>query len=129
SPGDDRSEKAGLSQHHHPQAVLDVVPLQFDAGPCVVAENDAAIGEHAIHVKTDELDAPGEGAVERGRGTENHRVHRRARVQISTHCSMSASSWSSGIIFGPSLGAVSGVGCVSRNNPSAPAAQAAFAST
>src|SRR5947208_297636 len=34
-------------------------------------------------------------------------------------------SWSSGIIFGPSDGARSGSGCVSRKKPSAPAAAAA----
>src|SRR2546427_460084 len=34
-------------------------------------------------------------------------------------------SWSSGIMFGPSDGARSGSGCVSRKKPSAPAAAAA----
>ena len=45
-----------------------------------------------------------------------------------TSRAISPSSSSSGIMFGPSLGAPSGSGCVSMNRPSAPAATAACAS-
>src|SRR4029079_1511676 len=55
--------------------------------------------------------------------------HRLMRAQISTALPMRLPISDSGSMLGPSLGAQSGSGCVSRNKPCAPAAIADSART
>ena len=100
------------AQHRDAETVLDLVALELEPPAVDVAEVDAAVGHDAVDVERDELD-----------GLRERRVdHRDTRSQMSMARSTSSSSWSSGIMFGPSLGALSGSGCVSMNSPSAPAA-------
>src|SRR4029079_13757464 len=100
------------SQHGDTQTILDFVALELEPLSACVSEIDAAVGHHAIDVERDELDRFCERAID----------HRDTRSQMSTRRFTRSSSWSSGIMLGPSLGALSGSGCVSMNNPSAPAA-------
>src|SRR5262249_34718743 len=116
--GDDRHGHMHLPQHRDAEPVLDLVALELEATPIDVAEIDPAVGHDAVDVEGDEAN-----------GLRKRRVdHRRTRSQMSIVRATRSSSCPSGIMFGPSLGALSGSGCVSMKRPSAPAATAASAS-
>src|SRR5436853_561508 len=108
---------------------------------------DAIVGQHSVDVEADEFEAAGNRSVEhchlraRAGGTALTRSSTtalpppwdlaaavppaRAACHTSRAMLTMPASWSSGIMFGPSDGARSGSGCVSRKKPSAPAAAAA----
>src|SRR5690606_21382769 len=108
----------------------DVVALEFHPLAGHIAEDDAAVGEYPVDVETDEADAGRKLGIQlrpvsAGLGGPQTENHPRASSQMATALRITPSSCESGSMFGPSLGAWSGFGCVSRNRPSAPAAQAA----
>src|SRR5262249_21769170 len=89
--------------------------LELEPAAIDVTQVDTAIGHHPVDVERDKANRPGELGVD----------HRRTRSHTSIVRATRSFSWSSGIMFGPSLGALSGSGWVSRKRPSAPAAVAA----
>src|SRR6266849_3056451 len=138
------------AEHADAEAVLDVKALEFDR---VIADHpdvDAIVRQDAVDVEADELQAAGGGSVEHGHfraragGTALARSSTtalpppwdlaaavppaRAACQTSSATLTIPGSSSNGIMFGPSDGARSGSGCVSRKKPSAPAAAAAYSS-
>src|SRR5437870_2363105 len=146
-PGEPHDEESGGAEQADAEAVLDVKPLEFDRMIADHPDVDAIVGQDAVDVEADEFEAAG------GRGVEHCHLRARARgaagpslltttppcpwdlaaavppARAACHTwramlTMPA-SWSSGIMFGPSDGARSGSGCVSRKKPSAPAAAAA----
>ena len=100
-------------QHRDAETVLDVVALELEPAAVDVAEVDATVGHHAVDVEARRAgcDRASAGSIIVAPGPRCRPRARRA-----------SSSASSGIMFGPSLGALSGSGCVSMNSPSAPAA-------
>src|SRR4029077_14097784 len=141
-------EEPRRAQQADAEAVLDVKTLEFDRVIADDAQVEAVIGEHAVDVEADELEAAGESRIEHGhffaraRGTARARSSTAAppppwdlglaaplaRAVCHTYNATVTipASWSSGIMFAPSEGACSGSGWVSRKNPSAPAAAAAY---
>src|SRR2546425_878488 len=76
--------EAGGSQQPDPQAVLDVKPFEFDGVVRYDAQVHAVVGEHAVDVEADELQAAGERGVDhrcmdRAQGT---RLRRRASTSL-----------------------------------------------
>src|SRR5439155_3702705 len=145
--GEPDHEEPGGAEHPDAEAVLDVKALEFDRVITDHADVDPVVGQHAVDVEADELQAAGDGSVEhchvraRAGGTALARSSTtalpppwdlaaavppaRAACHMSRATLMTPASWSSGIMFGPSDGAWSGSGWVSRKKPSAPAAAAA----
>src|SRR5664279_1022858 len=115
APGDDHHLDPRCAHELDAESILNVVALELLRHPADIAEIDAAVSEHAVDIEADELDPFGERAVD----------HVRHSCQSSTARSITAPTSSRRSMFGPSLGAWSGSGCVSRNRPSAPAATAA----
>src|SRR5207237_7709383 len=106
TPGDDGDRNVDEAEHIDAEAILNLIALKLEASAVDIAKVDAAIGHDAIDVEPDELD-----------GSRKCRVdHRDTRSQMSTARLIKSSSRSSGIMFGPSLGALSVSGCVSRKN-------------
>src|SRR6266568_8287993 len=148
-PGEPHDEESGGAEHADAEAVLDVKALEFDRMIADHPDVDAIVGQDAVDVEADELQAAGDGGVEHGHFGAWARAGGTALARSSTtpppppwalaaavpparavcHTSNAnvtmPASWSSGIMFGPSDGARSGSGCVSRKKPSAPAAAAA----
>src|ERR1051326_6128625 len=116
--GDDGDRDSHEAKHVDAESVLDLVAFELEALAIHIAEIDAAVGHDAVHIERDELDGSREGRVD----------HRDTLSEMSTARAIRSSRRLSGIMFGPSLGALSGLGCVSMNNPFAPAAVAASAS-
>src|SRR2546428_277757 len=130
---------------HGAEAALDVKALEFHRMIADHPDVDAIVRQDAVDVEADELQATGDGSIEH--------CHLRARARgaaapslltTTPSCPLSAvcaaplarchtssamltipARSSSRIMFGPSDGARSGSGCVSRKKPSAPAAAAA----
>src|SRR5206468_1801731 len=149
-PGEPHDEESGGAEHADAEAVLDVKALQFDRMIADHPDVDAIVRQDAVDVEADELEAAGDGSVEhchlraRAGGTALARSSTTAlpppwdpaaavpTARAACHTSRAMltmpASWSSGIMFGPSDGARSGSGCVSRKKPSAPAAAAAYSS-
>src|SRR5438093_1671095 len=143
--GEPDDEEPGGAEHPDAEAVLDVKPLEFNRVIADHPEVDPVVGEHAVDIQADELQAAGDGGVEhrhflaRARGAAWPSLLTTtppcplsavcaaplARCQTSSAMLTMCGSWSSGIMFGPSDGARFGSGWVSRKKPSAPAAAAA----
>src|SRR2546422_5036959 len=140
-------EESGGAEQADAEAVLDVKALEFYRMIADRPDVDAIVCQDAVDVEADELEAAGDGRVEhchlraRAGGTALARSSTtalpppwdlaaavppaRAACHTSRAMLTMPASWSSGIMFGPSDGARSGSGCVSRKKPSAPAAAAA----
>src|SRR5204863_1414052 len=146
--GEPHDQETGGAEHPDAEAVLNVKALEFDR---VIADHpdvDAIVGQDAVDVEADELEAAGDGSVEhchlraRARGAALARSSTaalpppwdlaaavppaRAACHTSNATVTTPARSSSGIMLGPSDGAWSGSGCVSRKKPSAPAAAAAY---
>src|SRR2546426_1064871 len=136
-PGEPHVEESGGAEHADAEAVLDVKALEFDRMVADHPDVDAIVGQHAVDIKPDELQAAGDGSVEHCHFRPSTTAlppswdlaaavpPARAACHTSRAMLTMPASWSSGIMFGPSDGARSGSGCVSRKKPSAPAAAAA----
>src|SRR5438132_1018807 len=146
-PGEPHDEESGGAEQADAEAVLDVKALEFDRMIADHPDVDAIVGQHSVDVEADEFEAAGNRSVEhchlraRAGGTALTRSSTtalpppwdlaaavppaRAACHTSRAMLTMPASWSSGIMFGPSDGARSGSGCVSRKKPSAPAAAAA----
>src|SRR5437899_5552880 len=149
-PGEPHDEESGGAEQADAEAVLDVKALEFDRMIADHPDVDAIVGQHSVDVEADEFEAAGNRSVEhchlqaRAGGTALTRSSTtalpppwdlaaavppaRAACHTSRAMLTMPASWSSGIMFGPSDGARSGSGCVSRKKPSAPAAAAAYSS-
>src|SRR5438270_4502965 len=60
-------DEAGGAEHAEAESVLDVKALEFDGVIADDPEVDAVIGEHAVDVEADELQAAGNGLIKHGR--------------------------------------------------------------
>src|SRR5438067_11451490 len=61
--GDDGQRDPGIGKEAHPDTVLNIVALELETFVVDVAEVDAAIGQDAVDVKGNELDAASERRV------------------------------------------------------------------
>src|SRR5439155_5247585 len=121
--GEPDHEEPGGAEHPDAEAVLDVKALEFDRVITDHADVDPVVGQHAVDVEADELQAAGDGSVEhchvraRAGGTALARSSTtalpppwdlaaavppaRAPCPMSRATLMTPASWSSGIMFGP----------------------------
>src|SRR5256885_4980492 len=64
APGEPHHDESGGAEHPDAEAVLDVKALEFDRVIADHADVDTIVGQDAVNVETDELQAAGDGSVE-----------------------------------------------------------------